>query len=300
MPHVIRPLPIRRVTPAARRWWGVAQGVVLVGTLVLLAGLLLLPDISLQLLWRGLVPVLALTLLLAPHVWRNLCPLATLGMAGRDSTRGRVLTAARQPAWSVVAIAIFLAAITVRHGIFERDGTASAMLIGGALVVAGTAGRAGQRKAGFCNAICPVGPVERLLGQYAVFNPGNPRCEPCTLCTERGCLDLALDKTPAQILGRTSRRGTGWLLHPTGAFGAAFPGIVAGWGMAGIADAGIGATALAIGASAAVSWLLAGIAAVLGAPSARILRVTAIVAAAVYAGFAWPVAFATWQRLLAG
>ncbi len=276
-----------------------AQALVFVATTLLLVGLFLRPGFSLQLLWRGLVPVLALTLLLAPHVWRNICPLATAEMAWRDSAVGRAMPAARQPLLGVIAIAIFLVAISVRHTVFEPSGSASAILIGGAMLVAGTIGRRGQRKAGFCNAICPVGPVERLLGQYAQINPGNPRCDPCTLCTPRGCLDLALDKTPAQLLGR-SRRSSGWLWRPTGAFGAAFPGIVLGWGIAGIADFGVGATVGAIGAGAIVVWLLALGAARLGAPSARVLRVTALAGAAIYAGFAWPVAVATWRQMLAG
>ncbi len=299
MPRVIRPLPIRPVTPAARRWWGVAQAAVLVATIGLLVALLLRPGLSLVLLWRGLVPILALTLLLAPHVWRNVCPLATVSMLGRGPGSGRPLPPGRQPLVATIAIVLFLVAIILRRSVFETDGTASAGLIGGALVLAGTVGRLGERKAGFCNAICPVGPVERLLGQYAQFNPGNPRCEPCTLCTPRGCLDLALDKTPAQLLGR-ARRSAAWLGRPTGAFGVAFPGIVAGWGVAGLAGWGIGGTAMAVAGGGALTWL-AGLAAVRrGVGSAAILRSSALVAAVLYACFAWPVAFASWRQLLGG
>ncbi len=276
-----------------------AQGVTLLATVALLVALVLLPVASLVVLWRGLVPVLALTLLLAPHVWRNVCPLATVSMLGRGPGAGRPLPPQRQPLVATIAIALFLVAIILRRAVFEVDGTASAGLIGGALLVAGTVGRVGERKAGFCNAICPVGPVERLLGQYAQFNPGNPRCEPCTLCTPRGCLDLALDKTPAQLLGR-ARRSTAWLARPTGAFGAAFPGIVTGWGVAGLEGWGIGGTALAVAGGGVLTWLACLVATSRGVGSAAILRSSALVSALLYACFAWPVAFASWRQLLGG
>ena len=38
-------------------------------------------------------------------------------------------------------------------------------------------GRRGERKAGFCNALCPILPVERLYGQAPLVAAGNPRCD---------------------------------------------------------------------------------------------------------------------------
>ena len=83
-------------------------------------------------------------------------------------------------------------------------------------------------KAGFCNAICPVLPVERLYGQRPLARIDNPRCAPCTMCTIKGCIDLATAKSIAQTLGRARRSHT-WLSAWYGVFVAAFPGFVVGY-----------------------------------------------------------------------
>jgi hypothetical protein len=277
----------------------VLQGLVLLGAVAFLVGWIARPDLTLALFWRGTLPLVALTLLLAPHVWRNICPLATASMVGRDPTHGFRIGTRQLPWLSAAAIALFLVAVVFRRSIFEQSGPATAALVGGALLLGVVPGRLGEGKAGFCNAICPIGPVERLLGQWAVVKVGNPRCPTCTLCTEAGCLDLALDKAPAQHLGRT-RRSHVWLLRPWGAFGAAFPGMILGWGLAGAAESGPAETATRMLLAGGVSWSIAVVAALAGIGLTRVLRVSALAAAVVYAWFAWPAAYQTWATLLAG
>jgi hypothetical protein len=94
--------------------------------------------------------------------------------------------------------------------------------------IAIVAGAAFPRRAGFCNAICPVLPVEKLYGQAPLLPVGSARCAECSVCTTVGCIDLAGTKTVAQTLG-PSRRTAGWLATPFGAFAAAFPGFIIGY-----------------------------------------------------------------------
>ncbi|HPF62179.1 MAG: hypothetical protein KC544_08640 [Gemmatimonadetes bacterium] len=299
MPRAIRPLPVHPISPTARQRWGVLQALTLLATLGFVVAWLAVPEVALPLFWRGLLPIVAVLLLLAPHVWRNICPLATASMAGRDATRGLRVRSRHLPWLSAAAIALFVVAVVFRRSVFETSGPATAALVGGALLLGIVPGRLGEGKAGFCNAICPIGPVERLLGQWAVVEVGNPRCPTCTLCTEAGCLDLALDKAPAQHLGR-ARRSHGWLLRPWGMFGAAFPGLVAGWGVAGSAAVGPAGTATRMLLGGAVTWLLAGAASLSGLGLPRILRTSALAAAVTYAWFAWPAAYHAWEALLRG
>ncbi len=83
-------------------------------------------------------------------------------------------------------------------------------------------------KAGFCNSICPLLPVERLYGQRPWLEPGNPRCPSCDVCTRGGCLDLGPTKSVAQTLG-PARRSTRWIVTPFGVFSLAFPGLIVGY-----------------------------------------------------------------------
>jgi hypothetical protein len=54
------------------------------------------------------------------------------------------------------------------------------------------------------------------------------RCSACTVCTPRGCLDLAERKAIPQLLG-PSRHTARWLATPYGAFFAALPGFIIGY-----------------------------------------------------------------------
>lgn len=71
-------------------------------------------------------------------------------------------------------------------------------------------------------------PVERLYGQRPLVIVGNPRCQPCSLCTPLGCIDLAPGKSIPQVIG-PARRSHAWTVPAFGAFAAAFPGFVIGY-----------------------------------------------------------------------
>ena len=59
--------------------WRVARAVA-IGTFATLIPALALGSDSLpRLLWQGVVPLLPLVFLVHPGIWRNVCPLATLG-----------------------------------------------------------------------------------------------------------------------------------------------------------------------------------------------------------------------------
>jgi hypothetical protein len=97
-----------------------------------------------------------------------------------------------------------------------------------AALTAFLAGRWFEAKAGFCNLLCPILPVERLYGQHPLIEVSNPRCTSCSVCTPRGCIDLAGLKAVPQLLG-PRRRSTHWMLTAFGLFALAFPAFVAAY-----------------------------------------------------------------------
>ena len=223
-------LPVRAVGRAfgPSREWRLAQGAGLVALAGLMAGAWFQPGRFLPLFWNVALPVLPLSFLVTPALWRGICPLATLNMMS-NRPGGRRLPGRFVP-WAGAAGMLLLGLIVpARKFLLQSDGVAFVVLLGGVSVLALALGAIFETKAGFCNSLCPVLPVERLYGQRPLIDTGNPRCGNCELCTPRGCLDVAAAKSVPQTLGPT-RHNTGWLNTAFGVFAAGFPGFVYGFG----------------------------------------------------------------------
>jgi hypothetical protein len=166
--------------------------------------------------------------LITPALWRACCPLATLNMLSNGLAARRQLPARLVPAAGLLGIVLLVALVPARRFLFNEDGAALAATVSLVAAAALVLGAFFDAKGGFCNSICPVLPVERLYGQHPLLAIGNPRCAHCTLCTPKGCLDLAPAQSLAVALG-PGRGGRGWLTTAYGAFAAAFPGFVVGY-----------------------------------------------------------------------
>lgn len=219
IPHSLRP---------ASRNWRAAQGAGVAITLALLSALLLRPAEALHVLWDMVIPLLPAVFLVNPMLWRNVCPLATLNAF--TGARGKMRALGARPtraAWAA-GIVLLVTMVPARRFLFNTNGAALAITIGIVALLAFGGGMLVARRGGFCNALCPVLPVEKLYGQAPLIEIGNPRCADCSLCTPVGCIDLASVKTVAQTVGPT-RRSQAWVLTAFGAFAAAFPGFIVGY-----------------------------------------------------------------------
>jgi nitrite reductase (NADH) large subunit len=177
--------------------------------------------------------------------------------------------------------------VPARRFLFNTDGIALAAVIVAVALLALALGAFFAIKAGFCNAICPVLPVERLYGQSPLLRVGNARCETCSSCTQRGCIDLGPEKSIQQTLG-SDRQGTRWLRSGFGIFAAAFPGFVIGYyTTTDVPLNAAGSVYLHILLYAAISYLSVSVAVYLFKPvSAAAFVVLGAVAAGLYYWFA--------------
>jgi len=216
-------------TPTAARLWIAAQWAGVVLTLALLAGLVVRPELSLNILWNILIPLVPASLLVAPTLWRNVCPLATLNLVSNRAGSVGKLGNGWLPRAGLIGMLLLAVLVPARRFVFNADGTILAVTIAAVAVLALGSGLLFDAKAGFCNSICPVLPVERLYGQSPLVRLSNPRCTPCTMCTSKGCIDLAPHHSIALTLGE-ARGSSRWLLQGYGAFAAAFPGFIIGYG----------------------------------------------------------------------
>jgi hypothetical protein len=200
----------------------------LLATLAFLVAVWLSPGaVALALLGRGGPPSSRSASSSLHLLWRGVCPLATLNMLANTPGGRRLPSRVSRWAGAPAMLALFVL-VPARHFAFNVRGEALALLVVGAAVAAVVLGRRYEARAGFCNYLCPVLPVEQLYGLQPSIAVDNPRCATCSACTPRGCLDNARSKAVAQLLG-PARRGRGWLLSAFGLFAIAFPGFVYGY-----------------------------------------------------------------------
>jgi NADPH-dependent 2,4-dienoyl-CoA reductase/sulfur reductase-like enzyme/ferredoxin len=171
--------------------WHAIRVVTLLGAIGLAMALVIVPDDGLFVLWKLVIPVLPLVWLVAPGLWRNICPLAASNQTPRLLGLSKALTA---PAWLkeygfLIGATMFVLFITLRKVGLDDSGPASALLLLGALVGGFAGGLALKGKSGWCSSICPLLPIQRLYGQTPFKLVANSHCQPCVGCT-KSCYDF--------------------------------------------------------------------------------------------------------------
>lgn len=171
--------------------WHVLRGASLTAAIVVVYWLVVEPARGLFAFWHVAVPLVPAVFLLAPGLWRNVCPLAALNqfprLAGFD--RGLEHTRVVREYSYVIGIAALFALVSLRKVLFNHDGAATAALVVAALVLAFLGGLVFKGKSGWCSSVCPLLPVQRLYGQSPFVTIANAHCRPCVGCT-KNCYDF--------------------------------------------------------------------------------------------------------------
>jgi NADPH-dependent 2,4-dienoyl-CoA reductase/sulfur reductase-like enzyme/ferredoxin len=203
--------------------WAALRVAILSIVLAICLLLVIIPETGLFLVWRILVPLLPLVFFVAPGLWRNTCPLATLNQLPRlyGFTHGL-----GQPKWLreysyVIGIGIFLIIVPARKALFNRDGLATALLILGALTAAFVGGVVFKGKSGWCSSLCPLLPVQRIYGQTPYVTVPNNHCRPCVGCS-KNCYDFNPAVAYLADLYDQDRHYSGYRKF----FAGAFPGLI--------------------------------------------------------------------------
>lgn len=223
-------VPLRHPDSPWPARWSVLQLVAILATVALLAGMIVQPDFSLRLLWYVAIPILPATFFVNTAIWRNICPLATLNAWGNKIGRQRTLSQSVAGLLGIGGLVLFHLMVPARRFLFNSDGTALAVTVAAVGLLAVWLGAVYAVRSAFCNALCPVLPVELLYGQAPLADMARGRCATCTTCTPRGCLDLAQARALPQIFGR-HRQSMAWLAEPRGIFMAALPGFIVGYSL---------------------------------------------------------------------
>ncbi len=285
-------------SPRAALLWGIARWSALAAVPLLLVWLVLAPTSALKALWYVAIPILPATFFLSPAIWRGVCPLATLNELGNSLGKQRTPSPRIVLAFSVGGLVLFHLMVPARHFLFNQHGLALAATVAAVGGLALVLGAVFTVRSAFCNALCPVLPVELLYGQAPLVPMDRGRCSTCTVCTPRGCLDLTEQKAISQLLG-ASRRSARWLATPYGAFFAALPGFIIGYNQVKDAPLSSAATVYLTTLGWSLASLLAVVVTVLAIrlPSRLALPLLAAAAGGIYYWYAGP---AIMSQLAAG
>ena len=198
-----------------------------VGSLIAALGvgalLIAAPDTGLFVMWKLTIPLLPLLFMVAPGLWRNLCPLAASNQTPRVLGITRAL---KPPEWLkahgyLIAISLFVLFVVLRKVGLDDSGPASALLLLGAMTGGFVGGMLLKGKSGWCSTMCPLLPVQRIYGQTPFALVGNSHCRPCV-----GCVKNCYDFNPrAAYLADLNDADSYWSGRRR-VFVGAFPGLV--------------------------------------------------------------------------
>ena len=160
-------------------------------TLIIVGMLFIDRDDGLWLWWQISVPLLPLLFLIAPGIWRNVCPLATSNQLPRVLNFSRART---PPKWLIeygfiIGAVAFFGFASSRKWLFNHNGPATGLLILAALISAMLGGYLFKGKSGWCSSVCPLYPVQRFYNRTPFATVANAHCNPCVGCT-KNCYDF--------------------------------------------------------------------------------------------------------------
>ncbi len=275
--------------PRAVLAWSIGRSAALLAVPILVTWLVFDPTRALKFLWYIAIPILPATFFVSTKLWRGICPLATLNEFGNRLGTPRTLPPKTGLWLAVTGLVLFHVLVPARRFLFNQNGPALGLVVVAVGALAVVLGSRFSVRSGFCNSLCPVLPVELLYGQAPLARLDRARCTSCTVCTPRGCLDLAETKALAQMFG-AARRSAGWLATPYGAFFAGLPGFIVGYNQ--LADGPLGTVATVYGTTlgfSVASYLAIGLlVVVLRLKSEPALALVAGLAGAIYYWYAGP------------
>jgi len=215
-------LPTRVPVPV---WRVIRVGSVAV-LLALIVTMFVRPHAGLFIFFGVIVPLWPGLFLIAPGLWRNVCPLAASNQLPRVLGFGRRIN---PPGWLrnrgyLIAITLFFGIAGARLAGLDDSGPAMGIVLAAAVALAFIGGWVFKGKSGWCSSICPLLPLQRAYGQTPFVTVPNAHCPTCVGCA-KNCYDF---KPRAAYQADMADPDPGWSA-PRKLFVAALPGFVLGF-----------------------------------------------------------------------
>jgi nitrite reductase (NADH) large subunit len=232
----------------------------------------------------------------APGLWRQVCPMATLNQIPRQRTfsKARELPNALKGAAFTVAVGGFLLAVALRAPLLNHNGPALAAVLLAVLGLAFAGGWIYKGRSGWCGTFCPLAPIQRDYGQAPLLVVKNGYCAPCVGC-QKNCYDF---NPRAAVFSDVYDDDPRWAGQRR-LFIGLLPGLILGYFLQGpvvTAGAWVHAGGLLAGAAASAGLYALAVAFVPTTPY-RISLAFGALAIAVFYAFAGPIVVDTWAWL---
>ena len=215
-------------TKVPLRVWQVLRVASIAGLLALIAVMFVRPAAGLFVFFQVIVPLLPILFLVAPGLWRNVCPLAASNQLPRvlGISRGRTAPNWLRNRGYLIAVTLFVGIAGARLAGLDRSGAAMGIVLGSVLATAIAGGLLFKGKSGWCSSVCPLLPLQRVYGQTPFVTVPNTHCATCVGCA-KNCYDF---KPRAAYHADLAESDPGWS-GPRKLFVAALPGFVLGFFM---------------------------------------------------------------------
>lgn len=183
--HKVRRNKTNEISAQSLAIWRGAQYLVLLLGIALLGTLIYRPTTGLNLMWNGLIPLTPALLVIAPGLWRNLCPMATFSLLPHrfGISKRRTMPRRTAGAFAVIALLVLFIVVPLRHLAFDTNAPLTALMLALSAIAAISTGMFFEWRSGWCNALCPIHPVEKLYGQLPAITLPNARCDECRNCS---------------------------------------------------------------------------------------------------------------------
>jgi nitrite reductase (NADH) large subunit len=149
------------------------------------------PDLGMKLFWGLAIPIIPALFVIAPGLWRQVCPMAALNQIPRATgfSLGRSLPEGLRDAAFAIAVVSFVGFVGLRVPVFNHDPFWLGIGLIGVLVLAFVGGIAFKGRSGWCGTFCPLGPIQRFYGHAPVILVRNGYCPSCVGC-QKNCYDF--------------------------------------------------------------------------------------------------------------
>ena len=149
------------------------------------------PALGLTLIWALLIPLLPLSFVAIPGLWRQICPMAFLNQLPRifGFSLNYTLPVRMKNLSYYVASAVFFLIVSLRHVSINHDSDMLSYLLIAALICAFAGGVIFKGRSGWCGTFCPLAPIQRAYGQAPVILVKNGYCPSCVGC-QKNCYDF--------------------------------------------------------------------------------------------------------------
>ena len=155
-----------KIKPVLPSWlWILARFVALAITGAVASLLFLKPELGLPVFWGLFIPVVPALVVLAPGLWRQVCPMAMMNQVPRQfgfSREKDLPEGLRDHAFSI-AVALFFAAVALRVPLLNRNGPVLAGGLLAVLVLPFIGGLVFKGRSGWCGTFCPLAPISARL-----------------------------------------------------------------------------------------------------------------------------------------